>query len=246
MTCLEIYNRSVPEQPRAVYPENGAKEVPVDVTLKWVSERAEEFELYFGTVKLDLVEKLETNEYTLPQLHFGTEYKWKVVAKNIFGEVESEVFTFRTKLPTIQKQEVLGGAGQDTSRRIIKTADGGYILVASTQSSKLPEFKGESDILVVKLTKELDVEWMKLLGGAGWDEAADVKEVEDGYIVLGYTLSKEIAGQVNKGGWDYLLAKFDKEGNTKWLKLYGGTGNDIPSRVIVTSEGGFIIAGTTT
>jgi len=54
---------------------------------------------------------------------------------------------------------------------------------------------------VVKLTKELNVEWMKLLGGAGWDEAADVKEVEDGYIVLGYTLSKEIAGQVNKGGW---------------------------------------------
>jgi len=34
---------------------------------------------------------------------------------------------------------------------------------------------------VVKLTKELNVEWMKLLGGAGWDEAADVKEVEDGY-----------------------------------------------------------------
>ncbi|NPU89427.1 MAG: fibronectin type III domain-containing protein [Fervidobacterium sp.] len=235
----------VPEQPKAIYPENGAQEVPVDVTLKWVSERAEEFELYFGTVKLELVGKLEINEYTLPQLHFGTQYNWKVVARNIFGEVESEVFTFRTKLPTVQKQEVLGGTGQDTSRRIIKTADGGYILVASTQSAKLEGFKGESDILVVKLTKELNVEWMKLLGGAGWDEAADVKEVEDGYIVLGYTLSKEIAGQVNKGGWDYLLAKLDKEGNIKWLKLYGGTGNDIPSRVIATSEGGFIIAGTT-
>jgi len=92
----------VPEQPRAVYPENGAQEVPVDVTLKWVSERTEEFELYFGTVKLELVGKLEINEYTLPQLHFGTQYNWKVVARNIFGEVESEVFTFRTKLPTVQ------------------------------------------------------------------------------------------------------------------------------------------------
>ncbi|MGC9772393.1 hypothetical protein [Fervidobacterium islandicum] len=237
----------VPEQPRAVYPENGATEVPVDVTLKWESGRAEEFDLYFGTVSLELIAQLKEAqaEYELPTLHFGTEYKWKVIARNKFGEVESEVFSFRTKLPTIQKQTLLGHSGQDTARKVVKTSDGGYILVASTQSSKLEGFKGESDILVIKLNKELEIQWMKLLGGTGWDEAADVKEVADGYVVLGYTLSKEVDGQVNKGGWEYLLAKLDKEGNTKWLKLYGGTGNDIPSKVIVTSDGGFLIVGTT-
>jgi len=236
----------VPEQPKAIYPENGATEVPIDVTLKWESERAEKFELYFGETNLEYIATLESiSEYTLSQLHFGTEYRWKVIASNQFGEIESNVFTFRTKLPTIQNQLIIGGASHETSRKFVKTSDGGYIVVASTQSNEHENFKGESDILVIKLTKDLEVEWMKLLGGEGWDEAADVKETDDGYVVLGYTLSKEIDGQVNKGGWDYLLAKLDKEGNAKWVKLYGGTGNDIPSRVIVTSEEGFLIVGTT-
>jgi len=236
----------IPEQPRAVYPENGAQGVPVDVTLKWASERAKEFDLYFGTTSLESIAKLEEiNEFALPQLHFGTVYNWKVVARNIFGEIESETFTFRTKLPTIQRQTVLGGSGQDTSRRFTKTSDGGYIVVASTQSSELEDFKGESDILVLKLTKDLEVEWMKLIGGKGWDEAADVKETADGYIVLGYTLSKEVEGKINKGGWDYVVAKLDKSGTVQWLKLYGGTGNDIPSKIIVTSDNGYLIAGTT-
>ncbi|WP_448376210.1 fibronectin type III domain-containing protein [Fervidobacterium sp.] len=235
----------IPEQPKAIYPENGATEVPVDVTLKWESERAEEFELYFGTTKLQFVEKLENTEYALPQLHFGTSYNWKVIARNKFGETESEVFTFRTKLPTIQKQTIIGGKSQETARRFIKTSDGGYIIVTSTQSNEFQGFKGESDILVLKITRDFDVEWSKLLGGEGWDEAADVKETDDGYVVLGYTLSKEIDEQINKGGWDYLLAKLDKSGKVRWLKLYGGTGNDIASRILVTSDKGYLITGTT-
>lgn len=235
----------IPEKPKAIYPENGAQEVPVDVTLKWESERAKDFNLYFGTTTLELVGRFESNEYALPQLHFGTEYRWQIVAGNEFGQIESDIFTFRTKLPTVQKQLSIGGKAQDTGRKLLRTSDGGYIVVGNTQSDSVPGFMGESDILVAKLTKDLKVEWIKLLGGKGWDEAADIKETADGYVVLGYTLSKEVAGNVNKGGWDYLVAKLDKEGKTKWIKLYGGTGNDIASKVIPTSDNGLLVVGTT-
>ncbi|HOM73600.1 MAG TPA: fibronectin type III domain-containing protein, partial [Fervidobacterium sp.] len=235
----------IPEKPQAVYPKNGDTEVPVDVTLKWVSERAEEYDLYFGTTKVQLLETLTNSEYILPRLHFGTIYNWKVVARNIFGEIESDTFTFRTKLPTVQQQSVMGGEKVDTGKKLIKTSDGGYILIGNTQSSELPGFMGESDIIVAKLDKDLNTQWIKLLGGKGWDEAADIKETSDGYIVLGYTLSTDVNGQVNKGGWDYLLAKLDKSGTQQWVKLYGGSGHDISTKVIVTSEGDYLVVGST-
>ncbi|MCX7654367.1 MAG: hypothetical protein N2Z58_06815 [Fervidobacterium sp.] len=234
----------IPEKPVAIYPKDGDKEVPLDVTLKWKSERAEEFDLFFGTMLLEPLGTLTSPEYTLPKLHYGTWYNWKVIARNKFGEIESE-FKFRTKLPTIDNQKSLGGTKADGGKAIAKTSDGGYIIVGNTQSSELPGFKGESDIIVVKLSKNLDVEWIKLIGGNGWEEASDVIETKNGYIVLGYTASTEVDGQKGKGGWDYLVTMLDKSGNTLWTKLYGGTGNDLAYKVIQTSDGNYLIAGTT-
>ncbi|MEN3042677.1 MAG: hypothetical protein ABDH59_05180, partial [Fervidobacterium sp.] len=234
----------IPEKPVAVYPKDGDEQVPLDVTLKWKSERAEEFDLFFGTILLEPLGTLTSPEYTLPKLHYGTWYNWKVIARNKFGEIEGE-FKFRTKLPTIDNQKSLGGTKADGGKAIAKTSDGGYIIVGNTQSSELPGFKGESDIIVVKLSKNLDVEWIKLIGGSGWEEASDVIETKNGYIVLGYTASPEVDGQKGKGGWDYLAAMLDKSGNTLWTKLYGGTGNDLAYKVIQTSDGNYLIAGTT-
>ena len=83
----------IPEKPQAIYPKNGDVEVPVDVTLKWSSERAKEHDLYFGTTKLDMLGTLTDSQYTLPRLHFGTFYNWKVVSRSL---VRSKVI--RTRL----------------------------------------------------------------------------------------------------------------------------------------------------
>lgn len=241
---------NIPEKPVAIYPPDKSTNIPIDVTLKWKSERAEEFELYFGfgfadPLGLKRIAVLKSDEYKLPRLHFGTDYSWKVLARNKFGEIESEIFTFKTKLPTITDQEIFGGEGLETPKRFIRTRDGGYVVVASTQSKDLPGFMGESDILVLKFDRNLKLEWMRLLGGTGWDEAADVKEVEDGYLVLGYSLSKDLDGNENKGGWDFALFKLDNRGSRQWTRTYGGTGLDVASRILVTSTGNYLILGTT-
>ncbi|MGC8956060.1 MAG: hypothetical protein ACP5JS_08270 [Fervidobacterium sp.] len=234
----------IPEQPIAIYPEDGQEEVPIDVTLKWASEKAEEFDLFFGTITLEPLGTSTSTEYVLPELHFGTKYNWKVVARNGFGEVENQ-FSFRTKLPTIEKQQSIGGTRSDTGKKLIKVSDGGYVVIGNTQSQEVKGFMGESDIIVAKLDKELNVEWTKIIGGNGWDEGTDIIETSDGYLVVGYTLSAVIGDNQNKGGWDYLIAKLDKQGNIVWTKLYGGTGNDLAYKVIQDSEGNFVVVGTT-
>jgi hypothetical protein len=56
---------------------------------------------------------------------------------------------------------------------------------------------------------------------------------------VGYTSS------FGAGGYDVFLVKTDANGNIIWAKTYGGWNNDIASSVRQTSDGGYIVAGTT-
>jgi len=85
------------------------------------------------------------------------------------------------------------------------------------------------------------VRFAKTYGGTLWDEAYSVQQTSDGgYIVAGATLS------FGAGGGDIFLIKTNASGNLQWAKTYGGTGIDIAYSVQQTSDGGYIVAGTTT
>lgn len=81
--------------------------------------------------------------------------------------------------------------------------------------------------------------------GAGKDlEPADwrisIRQTSDGgYIVLGSTFS------FGAGREDIMILKLDIYGNLVWQKTYGGTREDFGHFIQQTSDGGYIIAGTT-
>jgi hypothetical protein len=84
------------------------------------------------------------------------------------------------------------------------------------------------------------VTFAKTYGGTNNDEASSVQQTSDGgYIVAGYTQS------FGAGSWDIFLIKTDANGDVQWAKTYGGTSFDWPSSVQQTSDGGYIVAGTT-
>lgn len=82
-------------------------------------------------------------------------------------------------------------------------------------------------------------EWNKTFGGTYDDEAYAVQQTSDGgYIIVGYTMH-------SPGNDDALLIKTDASGNQQWSKTYGGNGVDAAYSVQQTSDGGYILAGST-
>lgn len=74
------------------------------------------------------------------------------------------------------------------------------------------------------------------------DEGKAVVGTRDGGYVLACTFSSTISK--GNGGKDILLIKIDGLGNTLWTKLYGGSGDEIPSSIRENEDGSLFVCGT--
>ncbi|PVX23030.1 MAG: hypothetical protein CW716_13130, partial [Candidatus Bathyarchaeum sp.] len=82
--------------------------------------------------------------------------------------------------------------------------------------------------------------WSQTYGGPGDEHAEAVVQANDGgYAILGHTTS---FGAGEKDCW---LIKTDAFGNMEWNKTYGGTEWDFGQSLIQTSDGGYVIVGST-
>jgi uncharacterized delta-60 repeat protein len=128
-----------------------------------------------------------------------------------------------------------GGTGWDYAFSVQQTSDGGYIVAGLTTSFGA----GSWDIFLIKTDANGNIIWAKTYGGTIYDGAYSVQQTSDGgYIVAGWTYSFG-------GAYDIFLIKTDADGNIFWAKTYGGTYWDSAYSVQQTSDGGYIVAGTT-
>ena len=73
------------------------------------------------------------------------------------------------------------------------------------------------------------------------DLALSIHQTADsGYIMGGYSYS------YGSGGQEYYLIKTDRNGDTLWTKSYGGLTDDAARSVQQTTDGGYMITGTST
>ncbi|MBB6369252.1 T9SS type A sorting domain-containing protein [Chryseobacterium shigense] len=147
----------------------------------------------------------------------------------------------------IQWQKSLGGIGNDIARSIRQTFDGGYIVAGISSDSiigETPTYPGIPDYWVVKLDGAGNVQWHKLFGGSGHDNAEAVREtVDGGYIVAGWSVSTDGHVTGNHGNRDYWIAKIDNLGNLQWQKCLGGSNVEYLSSIEQTNDDGYIISG---
>ena len=113
----------------------------------------------------------------------------------------------------------------------------------STNIEGLPN-KGGSDVIILKNDKDGNLLWQKSWGGNSHDYLNNVIVTEDGnFILFGRSESTDIEGLPNKGSYDAIIVKYDKDGNLLWQKSWGGSGYDSLSQVIETEDGNFILFG---
>jgi hypothetical protein len=135
-----------------------------------------------------------------------------------------------------QWNRTYGGTGENVAQSVKQTSDGGYIVAGYTISFDL----SKAVFLLVKTDSSGNQQWNRTYGGTAHDEGYSVLQTSDGgYIVAGYTES------FGAGRGDAWLVKTDSSGNEQWNKTYGGAKPDWAQSVQQTSDGGYILAGTT-
>lgn len=90
--------------------------------------------------------------------------------------------------------------------------------------------------------------WDRDYGGSIWEELNSAEETSDGgFILAGFSSSSANDGdvtQANQGGGDYWIVKTDGDGNVLWDARYGGSELDRCNSIQQTSDGGYILGGT--
>jgi len=146
--------------------------------------------------------------------------------------------------------KTIGGNNGDFLYSIVPTSDGGYLL-GGTSGSKISGEKtqdqyGYTDYWIVKIDQYGNVLWDKTIGGSDEDYLYCVKKVSTGGFILGGYSESNISGTKTencKGDYDYWIVKVDNNGNVVWDKTIGGSGSDELLSLQPTTDGGYILGG---
>jgi hypothetical protein len=128
-----------------------------------------------------------------------------------------------------------GGAGADGGRAFCQDPDGGYLIVGYTFAPG----SNDADMLVIKTDENGAMVWSKRFGGKGTEYGNACLDIENGFLVLGYTTS------FGKGSKDVYLVRLDKDGEEVWSRTYGGASWDVGTALCETGEDQYFICGFT-
>ena len=96
-------------------------------------------------------------------------------------------------------------------------------------------------IVIVKLNAIGDTLWQNIYNALPNElESKKIISISNGFIITGI-----IRDTANAPDADIFVAKFDFNANLIWMQRYGGSGKDIPSSILQTSDNGFVVSGTT-
>lgn len=142
---------------------------------------------------------------------------------------------------TVSWQKRYGGSGDENASDIRQTADGGYIVAGA----KVATDSGH-DFWVLKLASDGAVSWQESCASVltfgydytFFDYARSIDQTSDlGYVVTGCTEYDYFSN-------DLWVVKLASDGTVSWQKRYGGSGGEDGYAARPTTDGGCVIAGT--
>ncbi|MEO7990221.1 MAG: T9SS type A sorting domain-containing protein [Chryseolinea sp.] len=143
-----------------------------------------------------------------------------------------------------------GGKTGDDLSSVVSTSDGGFLLGGWSDSEvggdKSQPSRGWDDFWILKINGNGVKLWDKRFGGDHIDHLLSMRPTPDGGFLLGGSSYSGVSGDVtepSRGADDFWVVKIDHRGNKLWDKRYGGELSDLLTEIIVTPDGGFLLAG---
>ena len=151
----------------------------------------------------------------------------------------SDIYIVKTdSLGSVQWQKTIGGNEIEWGNDLKKTFDKGYIIAGYTNRI----IQNGYDILLVKIDSLGNEIWSKEFGGTDWDLGYSVIQTPDsGFVVVGETYSS-----VKKTSSNIFMIRTDKNGDSLWTKIFGGTGEDVANSVVLCPDSNYLVVGYTT
>jgi hypothetical protein len=132
-------------------------------------------------------------------------------------------------------QQLYGGSEREEISKLVPTSDGGYVAIGLSGSFGASQHAP----LVLKFDPARNIEWQKTYLSSGRDWGNDIKQTSDGgYIIAGQTDPCACGGTTRA-----IVLKLRANGELDWKKIY--TGQSTFGSMLQTSDGGYIIAGST-
>jgi Subtilase family/Secretion system C-terminal sorting domain len=171
----------------------------------------------------------------------------KDVLKNQ-GGVDAWIFTIDEK-GTLLRQYSFGGAGNESFKNIILTANNSVTAIGYSTSNdgdlRFAGFKGGKDVLAARFSiSEVLPLASRLFGGKADDEGVSLVSASDTTMVIAATTSSTDGDVVGNKGTSDIWAFEVGSGAMRWQRVLGGKNAEKAADIIKNTEG-YLLAGTT-
>ncbi len=158
-----------------------------------------------------------------------------------FGVLDDDVWLIKTDTAgNKQWDRTFGTLASDGASSVQQTEDGGYI-VTGWVGQEGPYSGQWGNLWLIKTDAYGNKVWDWSSVGKGDEEGCEVLQTRDGgYVVVGYTWPRRLNRDC-----DFLLLRFDSQGDMLWQRTYGGPKFDMGQSVVQTRDGGYLLAGYT-
>ena len=152
----------------------------------------------------------------------------------------------------IEWQRSFGGSADEAATSIYQNSDSSYTVGGWTHSNDgdVAGNRGSDDYWIIKVNSKGGLIWQKTLGGSGDDRLTDLHMTSDGgSIACGSTMSNDgnVTGHIGPTmSGDFWIVKLDSNGNLRWQKSLGSSGNDEANGIVQTFDGKYVVAGVVT
>jgi len=153
---------------------------------------------------------------------------------------------------TVEWGKAVGGIGETAEasvNSVCKTSDGGFVIGGSFINSSMDlgngvvlNNNGYADGIILKLDREGNAKWGKVIGETDYDCINSVTETADGGYVIGgnfYSDSIDLGNGIKTNGPGGMIIKYDRLGNAECIKVIDGDINSISE----IEDGEYIIGG---